>query len=228
MHPGALPEQLESLPWPQHPAAGRPKVEGLHASSDEQAEQRDPNALQFQYAKKDFEEKLRAQEDVSYSIVRATAFFKSVSGQLEVVNGGAPPPVDLRHGRALCRPALCRPGCPLGCPFRCPRVPPWPRLRALAASCARLGSAHGRRCRPAVRSATRRPPTTACARAAGLARLVSDRPSNGPRLGPALSPLRTRVAPASDGQARRSSTSTWARASAPRATRSPRPTWRRR
>ena len=65
----------------RRPAQSR---EGLHASSDEQAEQRDPNALQFQYAKKDFEEKLRAQEDVSYSIVRPTAFFKSVSGQVEV------------------------------------------------------------------------------------------------------------------------------------------------
>ena len=30
------------------------------------------------------------QDDMSYSIVRPTAFFKSVSGQVEVVNGGAP------------------------------------------------------------------------------------------------------------------------------------------
>ena len=52
----------------RRPAQSR---EGLHASSDEQAEQRDPNALQFQYAKKDFEAKLREQQDMTYSIVRA-------------------------------------------------------------------------------------------------------------------------------------------------------------
>ena len=33
---------------------------------------------------------LRAQSDVSYTIVRPTAFFKSVSGQVEVVDGGGP------------------------------------------------------------------------------------------------------------------------------------------
>ena len=47
-------------------------------------------ALQFQYAKKDMEEALRAQSDMSFSIIRPTAFFKSVSGQLEVVAGGGP------------------------------------------------------------------------------------------------------------------------------------------
>jgi len=78
----------------------------LSAFCVKSAEQRDPNALQFQYAKKDFEEKLRGQEDVSYSIVRATAFFKSVSGQLEVVDGGAPfVYFDLGQGRcATCNP----------------------------------------------------------------------------------------------------------------------------
>ena len=34
-------------------------------------------------------EALAAQDDVSYSIVRPTAFFKSVSGQLEVGQGAA-------------------------------------------------------------------------------------------------------------------------------------------
>jgi divinyl chlorophyllide a 8-vinyl-reductase len=46
--------------------------------------------LQFQQAKLKFEEALTAQNDMSYSIVRPTAFFKSVSGQLEVIQQGAP------------------------------------------------------------------------------------------------------------------------------------------
>mmetsp|Transcript_5446 Transcript_5446/g.8948 ORF Transcript_5446/g.8948 Transcript_5446/m.8948 type:complete len:370 (-) Transcript_5446:105-1214(-) len=46
--------------------------------------------LQFQQAKLKFEEALQNQSDMSYSIVRPTAFFKSVSGQLEVVEMGAP------------------------------------------------------------------------------------------------------------------------------------------
>jgi divinyl chlorophyllide a 8-vinyl-reductase len=46
--------------------------------------------LQFQQAKLKFEEALTSQSDMSYSIVRPTAFFKSVSGQLEVVQKGAP------------------------------------------------------------------------------------------------------------------------------------------
>jgi len=46
--------------------------------------------LQFQQAKLKFEAALREQSDVPYSIVRPTAFFKSVSGQLEVVQQGAP------------------------------------------------------------------------------------------------------------------------------------------
>jgi len=66
----------------------------------------DPNALQFQYAKKDFEAKLREQQDMTYSIVRATAFFKSVSGQLEVVDKGSPfVYFDLGGGKsATCNP----------------------------------------------------------------------------------------------------------------------------
>lgn len=46
--------------------------------------------LQFQQAKLKFEAALEAQKDMTYSIVRPTAFFKSVSGQLEVINQGAP------------------------------------------------------------------------------------------------------------------------------------------
>ena len=46
--------------------------------------------LQFQQAKLKFEAALQAQDKMTYSIVRPTAFFKSVSGQLEVVQSGAP------------------------------------------------------------------------------------------------------------------------------------------
>lgn len=46
--------------------------------------------LQFQQAKLKFEAALQEQSDMTWSIVRPTAFFKSVSGQLEVVQGGAP------------------------------------------------------------------------------------------------------------------------------------------
>jgi len=46
--------------------------------------------LQFQQAKLKFEAALQEQKDMTWSIVRPTAFFKSVSGQLEVVQSGAP------------------------------------------------------------------------------------------------------------------------------------------
>jgi len=46
--------------------------------------------LQFQQAKLKFEAELEAQKDMTYSVVRPTAFFKSVSGQLEVIKQGAP------------------------------------------------------------------------------------------------------------------------------------------
>ena len=46
--------------------------------------------LQFQQAKLKFEADLQAQDKMTYSIVRPTAFFKSVSGQLEVIQQGAP------------------------------------------------------------------------------------------------------------------------------------------
>jgi len=46
--------------------------------------------LQFQKAKLKFEDELTTQSKMTYSIVRPTAFFKSVSGQLEVCQNGAP------------------------------------------------------------------------------------------------------------------------------------------
>lgn len=46
--------------------------------------------LQFQQAKLQFEADLQAQDKMTWSIVRPTAFFKSVSGQLEVIQQGAP------------------------------------------------------------------------------------------------------------------------------------------
>ena len=46
--------------------------------------------LQFQHAKLKFEADLQGQSTMTYSIVRPTAFFKSVSGQLEVIQQGAP------------------------------------------------------------------------------------------------------------------------------------------
>ncbi|KAL7570867.1 hypothetical protein ACA910_018931 [Epithemia clementina (nom. ined.)] len=46
--------------------------------------------LQFQQAKLKFEAALQQQSDMTWTIVRPTAFFKSVSGQLESVQSGAP------------------------------------------------------------------------------------------------------------------------------------------
>jgi len=46
--------------------------------------------LQLQQAKLKFEAALRDQEDMTWSIVRPTAFFKSVSGQLEGIQKGNP------------------------------------------------------------------------------------------------------------------------------------------
>mmetsp|Transcript_25451 Transcript_25451/g.46127 ORF Transcript_25451/g.46127 Transcript_25451/m.46127 type:complete len:380 (-) Transcript_25451:207-1346(-) len=46
--------------------------------------------LQFQQAKLKLEAAIEAQTDMTYTIVRPTAFFKSVSGQLEVIQSGAP------------------------------------------------------------------------------------------------------------------------------------------
>lgn len=45
---------------------------------------------QFQHAKLKFESYLRSKADsITHTIVRPTAFFKSVSGQLEIVQQGA-------------------------------------------------------------------------------------------------------------------------------------------
>ena len=87
-------------------AAGARHFVMLSAFCVKSAEDNDEFALQFQYAKKDMEAALRAQSDVSYSIVRPTAFFKSVSGQVEVVNGGGPfVYFDLGGGKcATCNP----------------------------------------------------------------------------------------------------------------------------
>jgi len=47
--------------------------------------------LEFQRAKLKFEKELaEAASDINYSIVRPTAFFKSLAGQIEVVKGGGP------------------------------------------------------------------------------------------------------------------------------------------
>mmetsp|Transcript_20489 Transcript_20489/g.44375 ORF Transcript_20489/g.44375 Transcript_20489/m.44375 type:complete len:380 (-) Transcript_20489:49-1188(-) len=46
--------------------------------------------LQFQQAKLKFEAALQEQSDMTWTIVRPTAFFKSVSGQLEVCQMGSP------------------------------------------------------------------------------------------------------------------------------------------
>ena len=74
--------------------AGARRFVLLSAYCVKSAERGDPYALQFQYAKMELEEKLAqmAAEDgtFDYVSVRPTAFFKSVSGQVEVVNGGGP------------------------------------------------------------------------------------------------------------------------------------------
>ena len=44
--------------------------------------------LQFQHAKLKFEQALTAAGDITYSIVRPNAYFKSVSGQLELLQQG--------------------------------------------------------------------------------------------------------------------------------------------
>jgi len=46
--------------------------------------------LQFQQAKLKTEAAISAQQDMTWSVIRPTAFFKSVSGQLEVIQQGAP------------------------------------------------------------------------------------------------------------------------------------------
>jgi divinyl chlorophyllide a 8-vinyl-reductase len=46
--------------------------------------------LQLQQAKLKFETELQAQSDLTYSIVRPTAYFKSISAQFESIRGGSP------------------------------------------------------------------------------------------------------------------------------------------
>ena len=59
-------------------AAGARHFVLLSAFCVKSAERKDPYALQFQYAKMEFENKLREQTDMTYTIVRPTAFFKCV------------------------------------------------------------------------------------------------------------------------------------------------------
>lgn len=89
-------------------AAGARRFVLLSAYCVKSAERGDPYALQFQYAKKELEEKLAemADDTFDYVSVRPTAFFKSVSGQVEVVDGGGPfVYFDLGNDRnAICNP----------------------------------------------------------------------------------------------------------------------------
>ena len=89
-------------------AAGARRFVLLSAYCVKSAERGDPYALQFQYAKMELEKKLLELSDSSfdYVSVRPTAFFKSVSGQVEVVDGGGPfVYFDLGNDRtATCNP----------------------------------------------------------------------------------------------------------------------------
>eukprot|EP00547_Thalassionema_nitzschioides_P001802 CAMPEP_0194217246 /NCGR_PEP_ID=MMETSP0156-20130528/20720_1 /TAXON_ID=33649 /ORGANISM="Thalassionema nitzschioides, Strain L26-B" /LENGTH=358 /DNA_ID=CAMNT_0038946235 /DNA_START=197 /DNA_END=1276 /DNA_ORIENTATION=- len=91
-------------------AAGARRFILLSAYCVKSAERKDPYALQFQYAKMELEQKLKelTSDGSSFDFVsvRPTAFFKSVSGQLEVVDGGAPfVYFDLGNNRcARCNP----------------------------------------------------------------------------------------------------------------------------
>ena len=89
-------------------AAGARRFILLSAYCVKSAERQDPYALHFQYAKMKLEQKLAEMADDSFDFVsvRPTAFFKSVSGQLEVVDGGGPfVYFDLGQGKcATCNP----------------------------------------------------------------------------------------------------------------------------
>lgn len=54
--------------------------------------------LQFQKAKLEFEAKLQTQTDMTWSIVRPTAYFKSVSSQIDVVANDEAPYVMFGNG----------------------------------------------------------------------------------------------------------------------------------
>jgi len=73
-------------------AAGARRFVLLSAYCVKSAERKDPYALQFQYAKMELENKLKelADDSFDYVSVRPTAFFKSLSGQVEIVDGGGP------------------------------------------------------------------------------------------------------------------------------------------
>jgi divinyl chlorophyllide a 8-vinyl-reductase len=60
--------------------------------------------LEFQKAKLKFEAALQNAGDISYSIVRPTAFFKSIAGQVEIVKGGKPYVMFGDGGLAACKP----------------------------------------------------------------------------------------------------------------------------
>ena len=89
-------------------AAGARRFILLSAFCVKSAERQDPYALQFQYAKMKLEQALAelADDKFDFVSVRPTAFFKSVSGQVEVVDGGGPfVYFDLGAGRtATCNP----------------------------------------------------------------------------------------------------------------------------
>lgn len=60
--------------------------------------------LEFQRAKLAFEEKLQSAGDITYSIVRPTAFFKSLAGQVELVKDGKPYVMFGDGTLAACKP----------------------------------------------------------------------------------------------------------------------------
>ncbi|PSC69840.1 divinyl chlorophyllide a 8-vinyl-chloroplastic isoform A [Micractinium conductrix] len=60
--------------------------------------------LEFQRAKLAFEEKLQKAGDITYSIVRPTAFFKSLAGQVELVKDGKPYVMFGDGTLAACKP----------------------------------------------------------------------------------------------------------------------------
>lgn len=60
--------------------------------------------LEFQKAKLQFESELRAMDGVTHSIVRPTAFFKSLAGQVESVKKGGPYVMFGDGHLAACKP----------------------------------------------------------------------------------------------------------------------------
>ncbi|GFR39707.1 hypothetical protein Agub_g186, partial [Astrephomene gubernaculifera] len=60
--------------------------------------------LEFQRAKLQFEADLQAAGDITYSIVRPTAFFKSIAGQVEIVKKGNPYVMFGDGNLAACKP----------------------------------------------------------------------------------------------------------------------------